>query len=868
MAGLGSAYSTLNRWLLRLSRKSQSRHPHDRSSPNSDPTLAGSGKYLDTAHTGVTVAYGTVVEAVPFLGWYRVLTESGRPPMGCCALSQGGFTPGAVRRGASPYPVGTPVWFVKHPRAQWGCIIGSEPVWQAGPNQSFAEFISQCSNGGFQVDAAHNYLLRLKNHGIIDFSAGGLLDETAAGENAALSDMGPGTFADAFMAFMRADENCGVWAFRFDRLLRLHGHNLEVRSAMTEASYVDDEGELDLTDHLSVYKYEADGYFDPAENPTNRTFTAEELLDETYYGYAEPAFDDMEPVRRILKYGGYLGQGGRKTICLPPAGITGPNRLSNPQDFIGVADDATGLDGLRVIRSATGVLIAKTPSFSVAVRQKADADKAGDNINNYRPAGGTGAGPEHQVVSAPTIPSGATPAEYARDLEAYAFAWKADHPFHYHENDYHLPEPLQTEVVPDYASLEASYALASPQTENITVDARYAALVALVTSALHLHADGSVTLRAGSGAAITLGADGNVEISAPGDIAVRSGRTAQIWGGRDVILKAFGSVEATATTDAVRIKGGTHVELLADTGAVLIESKASELQTDFIDNTGDGITAGGVLIKAGQSGIVTLAPEVYVGASDQFTVDAGSTGAIVLQADTVSRFLATGSTDSYGSEGEITAVATYGPSGVSLPGELDIGGALKVGSGGEFGGAVQIVNGHIYTDQGDPKVGDLGGGSESVHSDLDDVTKGQQAATTQSTSSYQTLLASQYYQSGQPGDPATAESIGFSFRSSEECGTEDFILAEAAWQQMARLADQSLSTWTEVGVSAGNELTYPWPGRQTWKDGQALRQVDLTLFDVAAEGSGPAPLADGAYETPTLAQPRLTTADGTYTIVG
>jgi hypothetical protein len=60
-----------------------------------------------------------------------------------------------------------------------------------------------------------------------------------------------------------------------------------------------------------------------------------------------------------------------------------------------------------------------------------------------------------------------------------------------------------------------------------------------------------------------------------------------------------------------------------------------------------------------------------------------------------------------------------------------------------------------------------------------------------------------------------------------------FKLWEARWQQMMRVSNEG-QTWDEppVTASTGN-ATYPYPGRQGWKEWKALGRFNLTNFDLS-----------------------------------
>jgi hypothetical protein len=100
----------------------------------------------------------------------------------------------------------------------------------------------------------------------------------------------------------------------------------------------------------------------------------------------------------------------------------------------------------------------------------------------------------------------------------------------------------------------------------------------------------------------------------------------------------------------------------------------------------------------------------------------------------------------------------------------------------------------------------------------------------------------------------------FSFRNVSQYRTQDWKLFETRWASLARQAGIGVSTWTEDPVHD----TYPYPGREVWKDRPTYRRLDLKLWTPA---TGHAVDRAGPYENPTFNVPAEVIPDGSYMVI-
>jgi len=333
----------------------------------------------------------------------------------------------------------------------------------------------------------------------------------------------------------------------------------------------------------------------------------------------EPRFDDAQPFFRTLELGGYLGQGGMRMVLAPGAGDV--ERLSAAADVPhrGLFREHVGLDGRVGIVTATGFHVVRRPRIAVPRRRRRPDDTAGDRAANYKASGLVGDGPAHKVTGVTATSKGADPGDQRLaampDLHARIFNWDAVHPLAYHGLDWHLPQDDELSApiaAPDFAALAGKRSLPAAATEAVDVDHRYGAVdVALSESSIDVPEDGSITVRCGWGAEIRM-SRGHCEITTPGDVTFQAGRDVQIWAGRDFIVRAKGTVDISSTEGDARLKAGNNVQVLADKGALLLESKAASASYGYRDKVGSDVEAGGIHLKAATSAVGVYAADVLV----------------------------------------------------------------------------------------------------------------------------------------------------------------------------------------------------------------------------------------------------------------
>lgn len=315
-------------------------------SSQGDPYLAAWLNTLDGNAAGPRVESGVVCDVVPDAFCY--LVSAGIRSFLYC--SPGGTTGAFGATGVRPlttYPMGTIVYFIRHPQTPYvGTIIAAEPPY-LNPDQTDRPLDSAWPfvRSG-RIEPAHKFRViaslalgaqgevQLGHADMADFSGGRIIDSTSVGEFGGIAETGVGIFADPFQVQMRVDEATGVFGFYSDQLLRVAGHNYQHFTSIVDQEQLDDEGELHGVKRETVYPWEnfglwrynqiTPGWSAPlvpnAGLPPGQGVAFTNPLDvQAGSGYAarEPEILTVLPAARKLAWEGYLGQGGKQMVVVP-----------------------------------------------------------------------------------------------------------------------------------------------------------------------------------------------------------------------------------------------------------------------------------------------------------------------------------------------------------------------------------------------------------------------------------------------------------------------------------------------------------------------------------------------------------------------
>jgi hypothetical protein len=810
------------------------------SRPASDPLNSAADRTPPTA----TLLYGVVHQVFPYLGYYTVMPFGGGPAYPCRMARDSSTSPLTGRSLGGPQPLDR-VWFVVSRLGNYGTIVSIDPSFISDRDPFIHEYLSQVSPTAPAADKLLMSHLAAKHH-LSDYSNGGLMDATGL-EKGYMFPTGVGYFADPWMAGLRADENCGIWAFFYDQLLRIHGHNLQIRSPGYEHEVLNDGGEILDIEGFSPYVWEGMGAFAGRIGEFQSVNAMQK--DTPYVGAAEPIDNHQIPFRRLTNYRGYLGQGFRTILTIPPEDATGPFKSGGEQKTPAVFQEHLSLAGDYVMASARGAMFYHVPLLPAPVPQKRAEDKGGNDGNmsaQDKISGGPGG----------DNPTGAASGQAFFDDLAFRLGWSAQHPFHYRNKDWYTPAP---NTMPAAIQVGKDQ---EPTSSTRVIDHRHSAEFAPTVSGYGLRPDGTFVVTGNGGEEMIIG-NGRIILRAP-EILLESGGDLIQFAGRDHVTRAYRSVESVAATGDQRIKAERQMELLggnSGSGGVLIESRSASVEMDFSD-TGTDAVFGGVIIKSTGS-IAQIGSELYQRSqSGNIILDAAKGKAdFIVNAASAHRFLSGQAVDQFNE----SSSNTFGENGALITGGIQTKGELVVSGGGTFRDSILVTSGHIATSnakQLDGKVSVLSQqGLVAARSVVERAEVSLETANENEDDYREDTLESQY-ESGRIGNDTVLEEMGFSFRSTEQCQTEGFTLFESAWAMYARLAGLSSSTWTEPIVRTAGEDTYPFPGKDAWTSDESFVSRDPTLFQFP----GGHMVAPGAsYENAKYAAPQKKSLDGHYT---
>jgi len=894
-------------------------HTTDAINANTRPVTDMFGRFV--AHNtglgnGGQICYGCIIDGSATTNFYRVNVERGTAPKIAVPLgSTSQANLGATE--INTYAPGTTVLLYLHSQLEHAFIIGAIPDAAVLGRDSIHDAISMTSR--FRVDEAHKRYMKLADgSGVSNWSCWKPFDSTHASEWGATSVTGLKITLDDFMAQIAVNEFTGVFGFYHDQLLRVAGYNMQTWTAGHERDAYMDQAEYNDTQGYSPYPWEAMGVLKP-DTDMIQTYTPDQFATAAgrpYYSNWENKYESQQPFHRTQKFYGYYGQGGRTVVCAPPPSATwwtykftgqgdppdpfetkvqneladnpresnkGPQKQQPPDPEsptnapIGLAEDNTAMDGRRFIASAKGITLSKRMLLPVPARMRRPEDGNGDDADtNYKAAGKYGEGVDHVITGDVAAEDEKLPhlqrAAGILDLHGYLFNYVGLHPFHWHAKDYKTYEQSELQHaqynshIPDYTSLKGSMYLAQPNAKTLDIDHRYTGQKFYESeSYISLLEDGAVVIGDGYGAEIRMCA-GSITISAPGDVWFKPGKNAQIWAGRDIIMRANSGVDISTTESNVRIKAEQNVMILAGNdssqkqGGVLIESRAKSPTYNFED-PGDAVVFGGVVLRAKNSEVIGLGKNIYMRTTGGYAGTGGDAGVITMDASRGAGSIVTKSKNMYQYVDEAGGIYHHfrneaNPGSARARGNLFmarqslLGGALYVngpvvGDGKTEGfafiarGNIITDKGHIITQRGGPAVPCQGDCRNSVEEAIEKIKTYAQVDLPKALSTLdKEIWDPLWYNDNRPGNADTIKKLEFSFRRDEDYRIDnDFAVFEDRWQQYARIDEQLTGFWEEKPVKTGGGVeTWPFPGKAKMEDPGVFKQQDFSIVEYDGTG--------------------------------
>ena len=742
---------------------------------------------------------------------------------------------------------------------------------------SWPDSIVAAGNAGAFSDPAHQILTTKDTaHGLLDFSAGAPID-VLPGDWGQTNELGMAIFLGRLMASVRAGELCKLEMHYVDMLARLFAYNWQHYTAGSEDESFDDEGEWTRVRGFSPFPWESAGV----------NVTSAALFDKQGKLNPKDANDrfGLEPVEalqgsfvRYKEFEGFLGDLRRRFVLMPNLSVDRRvygRESTDPAQYKGLFEEVVGADGGYLMRSAKGIGFEKTVWIPVPEEIYPRDNPKGDH--DMTDAAGLGMDfseyPE-QTTAGETLAR-------VRDYQAHDLNKRRSEPLNQRDKDWAIrdditgdkietPGEFQQEIagLTPYAAYEqplpaSNEELVCPVGER---SSRYYESKAF----MGILPDGSILLRDGYGSEIRM-TGGNVEITCPGDVVMRNGRTVQIWGGKDVIIKSHDNLEMSSATGSARLKAEHNLEVLGGndgTGGVLIESRGSGQINDFTE-TGDNAVIGGMVLKSSRGPLGVWGDSLYLQSmSGDISMNSqDGDGSFVVYCGQLTKYLRYGSMEVVAQSKDSTPVdSTYvlENTGGSLnfhgtQVNLGVTSVNVVPTKGTGTMASVVVSGPITSE------GTVSGVGEFNKTGLVNPTSllGVRATGKREVDSANEILRRDF-ETTITGDSANGNKevyglIGFSFRSSTDLSLGDMVIYESEWQKRFRqtagiaATGKYTSVWDEPDVAGRvdpddgqddqSRLTKPFPGKEAWDDGTGAKysQVDDQFYLSDSSGGRPLP---------------------------
>jgi hypothetical protein len=863
-----------------------------RNAPVSD-TSRGIAAETGHASFGNRLLTGHIVFALPNLNWYRVQMDGTGAVIPCFSLIECGGTPLGPRPTGTT-PPRTSVVIHLDPVRQQGMIIGIIPPLLADMYAAAPDVIHQASGAGLSREKVYNAVFtQFREGGTQHRGANRPLDSTSL-EWGRICETGTMIHLDPFLITLRVNELCGLWLHYHDDFLRMAAWNHDCFTATHSLAIRHDEGENHLIEEHYVYPWEGSGLYGAPGTNLTTAFDPKEVQysgEKSYVDLPDGA-EDLKPIPRYTRYGGYLGQGEHQLVSVPGKSSGQRKASDDPTQSpdIGVFEEFTGLDGTHAVRSAKQLIRMKYSLIPVPFQKLPPEDPTGDDAttNNYRFSSQFGHGPPHKVsdikITAPTDARQLLRAAGILDFLAYAFNWQGLHPFYYHTKDFAVIDesklagatalgPAQEKL--NFQTLTSQSNLPDATAQSINVDQRYGAVTYTQRISYDVMAeDGSLIRGDGSGCE-ELMIGGTTKYTMPGDFVVQAGRRIILMAD-DIIFRSRKSVDISGGTGDVHIKAEKNLQLLSNSGGVLVQSN-----TPFAGQytsaggaalVGENVISGGIVFKS--PSVISWASQIYLRtgggpfSNGNITIDAGAgNGDVVTKADTRVDFLVDGSYLYIGNLGAPTKTThIFSGGGVVLDAETVINGETVIlgniaqqgymENTAGFGSAVAQVTGGLIG-----QILDINGFTAALQSELSGVNGTNKTGDTAATQ----MITNQFYKAGQAGNSAVITAAGFSFRDDalgSQYGTANFVMIEPRWQAMVRMNMASGGIpWSEPAVHYQNLELLPYPGNKAWNGPTLLQLSSLQMFDIQGFAKD---RASAIYASPALGAANPVTPAGNF----
>lgn len=803
-----------------------------------------------------------VIQAIPGLHWYRIQV-SGGPTMPACMMSDGNTIPVGPRTTSTIGPNNNVLVFIPGGLAL-AYIAFVIPAMSSESWSSLGDYVQQAGRTGYKIDRAHYKPIALYNNGgVQDFSSGRPVDSTVF-EWGKLAETGVGIHVDSFQTFMRVNEACGIWFNHWDSYCRHAAMQYDFQSFVKQTMLRQDEGENLYIDGNIIYPWEATGCYTSGTNFTEKPDPKEVQYDGVKADVdLKPGDADIQSFMRGVDYRGYLGQGYQRFIA-SPGDQSGVRKFSDENEDRGLFHEHVSIDGGYAVTTAKSYSVVKriftpTPKLKCLPEDGKNGDDAKED--NYKFSSTYGSGDPHKPGD--IQPEAAAKNKHVlkvagvMDLLAHALNWKSLHPFHYHENDYELPEEseLKSSISAfetlDFDTLVNSEYMNYPKSDKIKIDHRFGDVEYFQRTAFFVITDdGSIVLGDGYGSTIEM-SGGQIRLSAPGDIVNITGKRHVVLG-HEAIVRTKNAVDISVTEGDFRLKAEKNLQILGGNGGkggVLIESKSDGLSHQYKDLYGSDVTSSGVVILAKQSQVAMLGGEVYLRTggpnmkAGPIILDAAKgKNPILAYSSSVNMFNTDGVNIWHGESNDLTTMVNshqFSRNAVKLAGKVTVQKDLSVVEGSVYVSGMIGARGNIITEkQLSQKSSQFVGpheGKVSFENVIKPLAEQRTAHVQAGEPQFKNRFADTYDAENALASDTITDIIGFSFRDppgdKNQYGTRQFNLVETRWQHMLRTSQANGGKeWVERPVINQSQESYPWPGKQKWQDEPTLLSYDTHVL--------------------------------------
>jgi hypothetical protein len=344
-------------------------------------------------------------------------------------------------------------------------------------------------------------------------------------------------------------------------------------------------------------------------------------------------------------------------------------------------------------------------------------------------------------------------------------------------------------------------------------------------SLIAMNDDGSVVITDGYGSQIIM-AGGNIYLTAQGDIWQQPGRSAITWAPHDIIQRAGNCVDVTAAKKDIRLKAERNLHGLAgnagDFGGIMFEARGKGFATDY-SKAGTDVISTGIALVAKDSQILEYGRRIYHRATNE--------GEIIMDADQGKGYIfqfsngefhttQKGVTNLFGvrpSQGLNGAVASYFDDRNVLYSQA--GAFVTSARIIAAPAASMIIKGTMLAKQFGQDNGSVFVGSKwhaKTSKDLNKVADDMVDLQLDAATSVREVSKQLYVDKTMIGNETYLKQLGFSCRTDDQYGLQNFVIFESNWQHLYT-ANGAGTTWDEPIVMGPNgSLTRPHPGHETW----------------------------------------------------